>query len=106
MDLKPCPSCGERNQSDLWHHDKPRVNDPHPTMKPVELVCHAIENSGKSRDIVLGSFGGSRSTLIACEKLKRQARMIELDPIYCDVIVRRWEGFTGGKAKLAEKYND
>jgi DNA modification methylase len=95
--------CGDRNQSDLWHHDKPTVNDLHPTMKPVELVCHAIENSSKSRDIVLDSFGGSGTTLIACEKLKRQARMIELDPIYVDVIVKRWEDFTGEKAKLLEK---
>jgi len=87
--------CGDRNQSDLWHHDKPTVNDLHPTMKPVELVCHAIENSSKSRDIVLDSFGGSGTTLIACEKLKRQARLIELDPIYVDVIVKRWEEFTG-----------
>jgi len=95
--------CGDRNQSDLWHHDKPTVNDLHPTMKPVELVCHAIENSSKSRDIVLDSFGGSGTTLIACEKLKRQARMIELDPIYVDVIVKRWEEFTGNEATHASE---
>ncbi len=92
--------CGDRNQSDLWHHDKPKTNDLHPTMKPVELVCHAIENSSKSRDIVLDSFGGSGTTLIAAEKLQRRARLIELDPIYCDVIVKRWEEFTGRKATL------
>jgi DNA modification methylase len=78
------------------------VNDLHPTMKPVELVARAIENSSKSRDIVLDSFGGSGTTLIACEKLKRQARLIELDPIFCDVIVKRWEDFTGKKAVLSE----
>lgn len=93
--------CGARDQSDLWHYDKPKNNDLHPTMKPVELVCRAIENSSKTRDIVLDSFGGSGTTLIACEKLKRQARLIELDPIYCDVIVKRWEEFTGLNAKLA-----
>ncbi len=93
--------CGDRNQSDVWHYDKPKVNDLHPTMKPVELVARAIENSSKSRDIVLDSFGGSGTTLIACEKLKRQARLIELDPIFCDVIVKRWEEFTGKSAVLA-----
>lgn len=93
--------CGDRSQSDIWNYNKPNVNDLHPTMKPVELVCRAIENSSKSRDIVLDSFGGSGSTLIACEKLKRQARLIELDPIYCDVIVKRWEEFTGNNATLA-----
>ena len=93
--------CGARDQSDLWHYDKPKNNDLHPTMKPVELVCRAIENSSKTRDIILDSFGGSGTTLIACEKLKRQARLIELDPVFCDVIVKRWEEFTGLNAKLA-----
>jgi DNA modification methylase len=94
--------CGDRSQSDVWNCDKPKVNDLHPTMKPVELVCRAIENSSKTKDIVLDCFGGSGSTLIACEKLKRKARLIELDPIYCDVIVKRWEDFTGEKANLLE----
>ncbi len=93
--------CGARDQSDLWHYDKPKTNDLHPTMKPVELVCRAVENSSKSRDVVLDSFGGSGTTMIACEKLKRQARLIELDPIFCDVIVKRWEEFTGNNAVLA-----
>lgn len=93
--------CGARDQSDLWNYDKPTTNDLHPTMKPVELVCRALENSSKSRDIVLDSFGGSGTTLIACEKLKRQARLIELDPVFCDVIVKRWEEFTGKSAMLA-----
>lgn len=92
--------CGARDQGDVWFVNKPRVNDLHPTMKPVELVERAIRNSSKSRDIVLDCFGGSGTTLIACEKLGRQARLIELDPKYCDVIVRRWEEFTGKKAEL------
>jgi DNA modification methylase len=90
--------CGARNQGDLWHVNKPVKNELHPTMKPVELVERAISNSSKSRDIVLDSFGGSGTTLIACEKLGRHARLIELDPKYCDVIVRRWEEFTGKTA--------
>jgi DNA modification methylase len=75
-------------------------NDLHPTMKPVELVQRAVENSSKSRDIVLDPFGGSGSTLIACEKTGRSACLIELDPIYCDVIIRRWQEFTGKSATL------
>ena len=91
--------CGARDQGDVWFVNKPRVNDLHPTMKPVELVERAIHNSSKSRDIVLDCFGGSGTTLIACEKAGRQARLIELDPKYCDVIVQRWEEFTGKKAE-------
>jgi DNA modification methylase len=83
--------CGTRDQSDLWHFDKPAKNDLHPTMKPVGLVERAIRNSSKTRDIVLDPFGGSGSTLIACAKAGRQARLVELDPRYCDVIVRRWQ---------------
>ncbi|MDX1950302.1 MAG: DNA modification methylase [Rickettsiales bacterium] len=90
--------CGDRNQSDVWNFNKPKVNDLHPTMKPVELVQKAIENSSKSRDIVLDCFGGSGSTLIACEKAGRYCYMIELDPKYCDVIVKRWQDFTGKEA--------
>ncbi|MBL0320101.1 MAG: site-specific DNA-methyltransferase [Alphaproteobacteria bacterium] len=90
--------CGARNQSDVWFFNKPQSNDLHPTMKPIELVERAIENSSKSRDIVLDCFGGSGSTLIAAEKTGRSARLIELDPKYCDVIVRRWQEFTGRDA--------
>ncbi|MDD3030624.1 MAG: site-specific DNA-methyltransferase [Alphaproteobacteria bacterium] len=93
--------CGARDQGDVWFVNKPVKNDLHPTMKPVELVERAIRNSSKTRDIVLDCFGGSGSTLIACEKTGRQARLIELDPKYCDVIVGRWEAFTGKKAELA-----
>jgi DNA modification methylase len=92
--------CGARDQGDVWFVDKPARNDLHPTMKPVALVERAIRNSSKSRDIVLDPFGGSGSTLIACEKTGRQACLVELDPKYCDVIVQRWQAFSGGAATL------
>jgi DNA modification methylase len=69
-------------------------------MKPVALIERALRNSSKSRDIVLDPFGGSDSTLIAAEKTGRQARLVELDPRYCDVIVRRWQEFAAGRATL------
>jgi DNA modification methylase len=69
--------CGARNQGDVWSFDKPRRNDLHPTMKPVELIERAIGNSSRDGDIVLDVFGGSGSTLIACEKTKRRGRLIE-----------------------------
>ncbi len=90
--------CGDRDQGDVWHFNKPRVNDLHPTMKPVELVERAIRNSSRPGDVVLDPFGGSGTTLIAAEKSGRHARLIELDPKYVDVIVRRWQEFSGGKA--------
>jgi DNA modification methylase len=93
--------CGARDQGDVWFFDKPVRNDLHPTMKPVALVERAIRNSSKSRDVVLDPFGGSGSTLIACEKAGRQARLVELEPKYCDVIVQRWQEFSGGAATLA-----
>ena len=92
--------CGARDQGDVWHVKKPLANDLHPTMKPVELVERAIRNSSKSRDMVLDPFAGSGSTLIACEKTGRQARLIELEPKYCDVIIRRFEEFSGKRAVL------
>jgi DNA modification methylase len=92
--------CGARDQGDVWFFDKPARNDLHPTMKPVALVERAIRNSSKSRHAVLDPFGGSGSTLIACEKAGRQARLIELDPKYCDVIVRRWQEWSGETAVL------
>lgn len=72
-------------------------------MKPVELVERAILNSSKLGEIVLDGFGGSGSTLIAAEKTGRKARLMELDPKFCDVIIRRWEEYTGNKAQLLEK---
>jgi DNA modification methylase len=92
--------CGARDQGDVWFVDKPARNDLHPTMKPVALVERAIRNSSKSRDIVLDPFGGSGSTLIACDKAGRQARLIELDPKYVDVIILRWQEFSGDRAIL------
>jgi DNA modification methylase len=92
--------CGARDQGDVWFVDKPRVNDLHPTMKPVELVERTITNSSKSRDIVLDLFGGSGTTLIAAERTGRSARLMELDPKYVDVIVKRWQDYTGNKAVL------
>jgi DNA modification methylase len=94
--------CGARDQGDVWFFDKPARNDLHPTMKPVALVERAIRNSSKSRDIVLDPFGGSGSTLIACEKTGRQARLIELDPKYVDTMVLRWQSYNGGAAVLDE----
>jgi DNA modification methylase len=92
--------CGARDQGDVWFIDKPARNNLHPTMKPVALVERALRNSSRSRDIVLDSFGGSGSTLIACEKAGRQARLVELDPKYCDVVVQRWQEWTGEQATL------
>ena len=94
--------CGARDQGDVWFIDRPRVNDLHPTMKPIELVERAIRNSSKSRDIVLDLFGGSGTTLIAAERSGRSARLMELDPKYVDVIVLRWQQVTGRNAICAE----
>ncbi len=85
--------CGARDQGDVWFVNKPISNDLHPTMKPVELIERAVRNSSKTRDTVLDPFGGSGSTLIVCEKTGRQARLIELEPNYCDVTVQRWQSF-------------
>jgi DNA modification methylase len=90
--------CGARDQGDVWQIKKPHKNDLHPTMKPVELMERAVRNSSKTRDIVLDPFGGSGTTLIACEKSGRRARLMELDPKYVDVIVKRWQLFSGKQA--------
>ena len=89
---------GATNEKTVWDIDKEKKCDLHPTMKPIELVGRAIKNSSKKDNIVLDCFGGSGSTLIACEQLNRKCYMIELDPHYCDVILQRWENFTGRKA--------
>ena len=78
-------------------------------MKPVELVERALRNSSKTRDTVLDPFGGSGTTMIACEKTGRQARLIELEPRYCDVTIRRWQEYTGDVARHASSgraFND
>jgi DNA modification methylase len=90
--------CGDRDQGDVWNIKKPQKNDLHPTMKPVELVERAIRNSSRPGNVVLDPFGGSGTTLIAAEKSGRLARLIELDPNYADVIVRRWQEWTGKRA--------
>lgn len=92
---------GEFNKS-IWEIDKPKKCDLHPTMKPLGLIENALLNSTKQDDVVLDLFGGSGTTLIACEQLKRKAFLMELDPHYCDVIIARWEKLTG---KKAEKIN-
>jgi DNA modification methylase len=92
--------CGARDQGDVWHVAKPQSNRLHPTMKPVSLIERAIRNSSRRGDLVLDPFGGSGSTLIACEKSGRRAALVELEPKYVDVIVRRWEAYTGREAQL------
>ena len=91
---------GPNNEVTVWDVKRHSKNQFHPTQKPVELPVRAMENSSKGGDTVLDLFGGSGSTLIACEKINRHARLMELDPKYCDVIVKRWEDFTGKKAVL------
>jgi len=88
----------ESVQNSVIHFDKPKRNAEHPTMKPVGLIVRMLENSTAKGDSVLDLFGGSGSTLIACEETGRRARLMELDPKFCDVIVARWQTFTGKKA--------
>ena len=90
-------------RTSVWDIPKPRKCDLHPTMKPVELVANCILDGTKEGDIVLDSFGGSGTTMVACEQLKRKCRMVELDPHYCDVIISRWEALTGKEAQLIER---
>jgi len=90
----------DRTQSTVLEFDKPTRNAEHPTMKPVDLLVYLIKNSSKENDIVLDLFGGSGSTLIAAEQINRTCYTMELDPRYCDVIVKRWETLTGQKAIL------
>lgn len=85
----------DRTQDTVWEYDKPKTNDLHPTMKPVPLVARAINNSSRRGERVLDLFGGSGTTLIAAEELKRKALLMELDERYADVIVRRYLKLTG-----------
>ena len=95
----------DRKQTTILNFERPTSSKLHPTMKPVKLISYLINNSTKQEDIVLDSFLGSGSTLIACEKLQRICYGIELDPKYCDVIIKRWENFTGKKAELENGQN-
>jgi DNA modification methylase len=92
-------SVEDRKQSDIWQIDRPKRSPLHPTTKPVELIERAVENSSRAGDVVLDLFGGSGSTLIGAQTQGRKAYLMELDPRYCDVIVQRWENFTGKKAE-------
>lgn len=92
----------DRKQTTILEFDKPSRNGEHPTMKPVELFEYQMLNNTKGADIVLDSFGGSGTTMIAAEKHGRHARLMELDPKYCDVIIKRWQDFTGQQAVHAE----
>lgn len=97
----------DRKQTTVLEFNKPNRNAEHPTMKPIELFAYQIQNSSRKGDIVLDSFGGSGTSIIACEQLNRKCYMMELDPHYCDVIVARWEKLTGKTAqKLSKVRND
>lgn len=89
---------GGRKQSDVWLIPKPKISKEHPTIKPIKLCAKAVLNSSQVGDIVLDTFGGSGSTLIACEQTNRKCYMMELDPHYASVIADRWEKLTGKEA--------
>jgi DNA modification methylase len=93
---------GPTDEKTVWELKKEQRNDFHPTQKPIELPERAINNSSKKGQIILDLFGGSGSTIIAAEKTSRQARLMELDPKYVDVIIKRWQDFTGKIATHAE----
>lgn len=90
----------DRSQPTVLDFKKPSKSEDHPTMKPIELFAYQIKNSSKVNDIILDTFGGSGTSIIACEQLNRICFTMELDPRYCDVIVDRWETFTNQKAEL------
>ena len=92
----------EDTETSVLYEERPARNAEHPTMKPIKLIGRLVRNSSQEDGIVLDTFGGSGSTLIACEQLGRACRMMELDPRYVDVIVSRWESFTGKKATLVK----
>jgi DNA modification methylase len=94
------PWYGDKSQSTLWEEKKPAANRMHPTAKPVELIERALLNSSKTGDMVVDLFGGSGSTLIACEWRNRKSRLMEIDPKYADCIVRRYQEYAGKQAVL------
>ena len=93
----------DRTQSTVINEDKPRRADIHPTMKPINLFATLIKNSSKKGEIVLDLFGGSGTTMMACEQLGRVAYLMEFDPKYADAIIAIYEEFTGNKAELVEE---
>ena len=93
----------DRKQTTVLQFDRPARSKEHPTMKPIALIEYQILNNTKGEDIVLDLFGGAGSTLIACEKNNRICYIMEIDPKYCDVIVKRWEEYTGNKAELLQE---
>lgn len=95
----------DRKQTTVIDFDRPKVNAEHPTMKPVGLFGYLIENSTKAGDLVLDLFGGSGTSIVACEQLGRKCCMMELDPHYCDVILARWEKMTERTAELVKNIN-
>lgn len=95
----------EQCSTTVINEDKPNANDLHPTMKPIKLIARLVRNSSRLDETVLDLFGGSGSTLIACEQLERRCRTMEYDPRYVDVIINRWEEFTGEKAVLMNEHN-
>ena len=101
---------GDKSQADVWYMSRGNTGSyVHPTQKPVELIERALGNSSKAGDVVIDCFGGSGSTLIACEKTNRHACLMELDPKYCDVIIKRWQDFTGKPVVLeltGEEFNE
>lgn len=99
----------DRKQTTILEFDKPSRNGEHPTMKPIDLFEYCLMNNTKGGDIVLDSFGGSGTTMIACERAGRTGYLMELDPKYCDVIINRWQTLTGKDAVLestGDKFND
>ncbi len=90
---------GGNDQDSVFEIDRPAASREHPTAKPVELVARCLENSSRTGGVVLDPFAGSGSTLVAAERLGRRARAVEIDPVYCDVILRRWEAVSGREAK-------
>lgn len=95
--------CSDRKQSTVLEYDRPMKSPEHPTMKPVRMIAYQICNNTLPDAVILDPFGGSGTTLIACEQTGRCCRMMELDPKYCDVIIRRWEALTGEKAVLVSE---
>lgn len=94
---------GDRKQTTTWFFDKPLANREHPTMKPIDLIAYPIKNSSKEGDLVLDIFGGSGSTLLACEQLNRRCVTSEIEPKYAQVIINRWEELTGEEAEKIDE---